>query len=82
MIVLELLHLKMEVTVSEPCDVIRVLHVKVSAQNLPEPLTFQSRQLCSVVKEGELQITILMRHNQAKIIKKSVLLIWLFNMTI
>ena len=45
--VLELLHLKIEVSVSEPCDVIRVLK----------------------------------RHNQAKIIKKSVFLFFLPDMS-
>ena len=33
MVVLELLHLKMEVTVSEPCDVIRVDNGVLSAKN-------------------------------------------------
>ena len=40
MVVLELLHLKMEVTVSEPCDVIRVGKIYYNIkyfQNSPQP---------------------------------------------
>ena len=38
MVVLELLHLKMEVTVSEPCDVIRV-HSSGLTTTFPQPTT-------------------------------------------
>ena len=51
MIVLELLHLKMEVIVSEPCDVIRIHNYHVYAQFYMETLKCKLNKIGYVEKE-------------------------------
>ena len=75
MIVLELTHLKMDVTVSEPCDVIRVYHRTVMLNSGFAPMIsyeLQS-QFTSNREQGEYKCLVFIKHGRIQNLEKHFL---------